>query len=62
MLVIWHIDGPDSASFREHIFRVDDYLWIADNGMRMQVYLLSFKVPMRYSNLRSFSLSHSPSP
>ena len=52
MIVDWHHDGPESASFKEHVDRIPDYLWylgagggstiiihpcrIANDGMRMQ--------------------------
>jgi lanosterol synthase len=36
MLVMWHHDGPNSPAFMEHIERVPDYLWLAEDGMRMQ--------------------------
>uniref|UniRef100_A0AAZ3Q5N2 Terpene cyclase/mutase family member n=1 Tax=Oncorhynchus tshawytscha TaxID=74940 RepID=A0AAZ3Q5N2_ONCTS len=27
MLVRWHVDGPSSAAFQEHVSRIPDYLW-----------------------------------
>ena len=29
MLVRWHVDGPSSAAFQEHVARIPDYLWSA---------------------------------
>uniref|UniRef100_A0A3B3SC73 Terpene cyclase/mutase family member n=1 Tax=Paramormyrops kingsleyae TaxID=1676925 RepID=A0A3B3SC73_9TELE len=28
MLVRWHVDGPSSAAFQEHVSRIPDYLWL----------------------------------
>ncbi|KAG9477441.1 hypothetical protein GDO78_002701 [Eleutherodactylus coqui] len=36
MLVRWHVDGPESSSFREHVDRIPDYLWLGLDGMKMQ--------------------------
>ncbi|KAL5660011.1 hypothetical protein ACJX0J_027136, partial [Zea mays] len=36
MLACW-IEDPDSEAFKCHIARVPDYLWIAKDGMKMQV-------------------------
>eukprot|EP01006_Ploeotia_vitrea_P051367 TRINITY_DN67551_c4_g1_i1.p1 TRINITY_DN67551_c4_g1~~TRINITY_DN67551_c4_g1_i1.p1 ORF type:complete len:560 (-),score=299.56 TRINITY_DN67551_c4_g1_i1:141-1820(-) len=38
MLCVWHAQGPQSKAFRKHVARVDDYLWIAEDGMKMQGY------------------------
>uniref|UniRef100_A0AAR2M351 Terpene cyclase/mutase family member n=1 Tax=Pygocentrus nattereri TaxID=42514 RepID=A0AAR2M351_PYGNA len=37
MLVRWHVDGPSSAVFQEHVSRIQDYLWLGIDGMKMQV-------------------------
>uniref|UniRef100_A0A673YQG4 Terpene cyclase/mutase family member n=1 Tax=Salmo trutta TaxID=8032 RepID=A0A673YQG4_SALTR len=36
MLVRWHVDGPSSAAFQEHVSRIPDYLWLGLDGMKMQ--------------------------
>ncbi|KAL7881991.1 hypothetical protein AOLI_G00088400 [Acnodon oligacanthus] len=36
MLVRWHVDGPSSAVFQEHVSRIPDYLWLGLDGMKMQ--------------------------
>ncbi|XP_077128578.1 lanosterol synthase-like [Ranitomeya variabilis] len=36
MLVRWHVDGPESSSFQEHVDRIPDYLWLGLDGMKMQ--------------------------
>mmetsp|Transcript_7791 Transcript_7791/g.24012 ORF Transcript_7791/g.24012 Transcript_7791/m.24012 type:complete len:736 (+) Transcript_7791:79-2286(+) len=37
MLAIWYAEG-DSPAFRKHCDRVDDYLWLGTDGMKMQGY------------------------
>ena len=36
MLACW-IEDPKSEAFKLHIRRVYDYLWLAEDGMKMQV-------------------------
>ncbi|XP_075139940.1 lanosterol synthase isoform X2 [Leptodactylus fuscus] len=36
MVVRWHVDGPESPSFQEHVDRIPDYLWLGLDGMKMQ--------------------------
>jgi len=36
MLARW-IEDPNSEAFKLHLARVVDYLWVAEDGMRMQV-------------------------
>eukprot|EP00050_Salpingoeca_kvevrii_P016478 m.55791 g.55791 ORF g.55791 m.55791 type:complete len:728 (-) comp6961_c0_seq1:3499-5682(-) len=35
MLCVWLHDGPDSATFRSHVDRVPDYLWMGRDGLKM---------------------------
>ncbi|KAL5728620.1 myb-like DNA-binding protein bas1 [Ranunculus cassubicifolius] len=35
MLVSW-VEDPNSDAFKKHLARVQDYLWMAEDGMRMQ--------------------------
>uniref|UniRef100_A0A7N0UH62 Terpene cyclase/mutase family member n=1 Tax=Kalanchoe fedtschenkoi TaxID=63787 RepID=A0A7N0UH62_KALFE len=37
MVCCW-IDDPDSHAFTRHLARVKDYLWLAEDGMKMQGY------------------------
>nr|XP_034580679.1 cycloartenol synthase-like [Setaria viridis] len=37
MLACW-IEDPNSEAFKLHIPRIYDYLWIAEDGMKMQGY------------------------
>ena len=37
-ICIWHAYGPDSERFRQHMSRWDDYLWVAEDGMKMNGY------------------------
>lgn len=36
MLVRWHRDGPTSATYRAHVSRLPDFLWLGVDGMKMQ--------------------------
>uniref|UniRef100_A0AAY4BJ47 Terpene cyclase/mutase family member n=2 Tax=Denticeps clupeoides TaxID=299321 RepID=A0AAY4BJ47_9TELE len=36
MLVRWHVEGPTSPAFQEHVSRIPDYLWLGLDGMKMQ--------------------------
>ncbi|XP_038701425.1 beta-amyrin synthase-like [Tripterygium wilfordii] len=35
MLACW-VDDPDGEAFRKHLARIPDYLWVAEDGMKMQ--------------------------
>lgn len=37
-LAIWHKYGKDSKQFRQHVAHWKDYLWLAEDGMKMQGY------------------------
>ncbi|KAJ7516133.1 hypothetical protein O6H91_22G044400 [Diphasiastrum complanatum] len=37
MLCCW-IEDPNSEAFKRHLLRVHDYLWLAEDGMKMQGY------------------------
>jgi len=41
MLACW-IEDPNSEAFKHHIPRVYDYLWLAEDGMKMQVIIVCF--------------------
>ena len=36
MLACW-ADDPNGEAFKKHIPRVEDYLWVAEDGITMQV-------------------------
>ncbi|ETE64198.1 Lanosterol synthase, partial [Ophiophagus hannah] len=36
VLISWHVDGPNSAAFQEHVSRIYDYLWLTDEGIIMK--------------------------
>ena len=38
MLAVALASGRDSAALQRHIARIDDYLWVAEDGMKMQGY------------------------
>lgn len=35
MLCRWHRDGPDSEAFKQHCAKIDDFLWMSDEGLMM---------------------------
>ncbi|WP_374089000.1 terpene cyclase/mutase family protein [Methylomicrobium lacus] len=37
-ICIWHAHGKDSAPFKQHVARWYDYLWVAEDGMKMNGY------------------------
>jgi squalene/oxidosqualene cyclase-like protein len=38
MLSVYYAEGPESENFKAHIPRLLDYLWLSDDGMKMQGY------------------------
>lgn len=38
MLAVFYAHGAESEAFRRHVARIDDYLWVAEDGMKMQGY------------------------
>ncbi|KAJ6331735.1 hypothetical protein OIU76_010171 [Salix suchowensis] len=42
MLCCW-VEDPNSEAFKLHLPRIQDYLWLAEDGMKMQVVILIFK-------------------
>jgi squalene/oxidosqualene cyclase-like protein len=38
MLSVYYAEGPESENFKAHIPRIYDYLWLSDDGMKMQGY------------------------
>ena len=36
MLCCW-VEDPNSEAFKLHLPRIHDYLWVAEDGMKMQV-------------------------
>jgi squalene/oxidosqualene cyclase-like protein len=37
-LCVWHIHGKESEQFQKHVDRWKDYLWLAEDGMKMNGY------------------------
>lgn len=37
-LCIWHAEGKESPNFKKHVERWHDYLWVAEDGMKMNGY------------------------
>ena len=54
MLCCW-VEDPNSKAFKLHLPRIFDYLWIAEDGMKMQVQ--TFTVKQFLIDLTSISLS-----
>lgn len=36
MLCRW-VEDPNSEAYKHHLARIKDYLWVAEDGMKMQV-------------------------
>lgn len=36
MLACW-VEDPNGDCFKKHLARIPDYLWVAEDGMKMQV-------------------------
>ena len=36
MLACW-VEDPNGEAFKKHIPRVEDFLWVAENGLTVQV-------------------------
>ena len=68
MLCVWLHDGPDSPSFRRHVERLPDYIWMGRDGAKMngtngsQLWDTSFMVQaLIESEMRSeFQVCHAP--
>lgn len=37
-IAVWHKHGKDSEQFKQHVYRWQDYLWIAEDGAKMGGY------------------------
>ena len=48
MLCCW-VEDPNSEAFKCHISRIKDYLWIAEDGMKMQVWLNSSFILLNFN-------------
>ncbi len=35
MVCCWAVDGGESTTYLKHLPRLDDYLWLAEDGMKM---------------------------
>lgn len=35
MLARWHHDGPDSDAFKQHCAKIEDFLWMSEDGLMM---------------------------
>lgn len=46
MLACW-VEDPNGDYFKKHLARIPDYLWVAEDGMKMQVRYCSI-TPSKY--------------
>ena len=37
MLSVFYSEGVESSNFQKHYEKIFDYLWLSDDGMKMQV-------------------------
>lgn len=37
-IAVWHLHGKESEQFQQHVYRWQDYLWIAEDGAKMGGY------------------------
>lgn len=45
MLCCW-VEDPNSEAFKLHLPRIHDYMWVAEDGMKIKVYKYQFPVLM----------------
>ena len=51
MLCCW-VDDPDGDYFKKHLARLKEYIWVAEDGIKMQV-----STPVLQNNCGTFYLS-----
>lgn len=44
MLACW-VEDPNGDYFKKHLARIPDYMWVAEDGMKMQVIMHPFVFP-----------------
>ncbi|CAK7345821.1 unnamed protein product [Dovyalis caffra] len=44
MLCCW-VEDPNSEAYKCHLARIKDYLWVAEDGMKMQAAILLSRLP-----------------
>lgn len=37
-LIACYVEDPNSEAYKRHLVRIPDYFWLAEDGMKMQVY------------------------
>lgn len=46
------MEDPNSEAYKHHLARIPDYFWVAEDGMKMQVFFYFFPFSLHfYSNL-----------
>lgn len=56
MVCCW-VEDPSSEAIKLHLSRIKDYLWVAEDGMKMQVFdeaFLSISLIVCYSDIGMF--------
>lgn len=48
MLACW-VENPEGDHFKKHLSRISDYLWVAEDGMKMQVKKFKYTHDMNVS-------------
>lgn len=43
MLACW-VEDPNGDYFKKHLARIPDYIWAAEDGMKMQVRIICYKL------------------
>lgn len=38
-MMCWWAENPNGDEFKHHLARVPDYMWLAEDGMKMQVFI-----------------------
>ena len=61
MLACW-VEDPNGDYFKKHLARIPDYMWVAEDGMKMQVRIQVqslINLPSSCRKLQYFNLSFS---
>ena len=58
MLSCW-VEDPNGDYFKKHLARIPDYIWVAEDGIKMQVRRLITNLPNSRRKLDNFYLSFS---
>ena len=48
MVCCW-VEDPNSLAYKCHLSRIKDYLWMAEDGMKMQVLVYKYSLKINFS-------------